>query len=251
MDEFNHGFPHSQLFSLDFIIFEVEGTLFKVPRCSFEGRPGTPFEVATSISGQIQSSGPTPELEGLTDTKPVHLPQIKKVEFESLLKVMYPQLLHSAPLSEKLVRSLVRKEWIHVLKLSTMWGLDDIRQMAIEKLSTGFGSDPIEKILLAKRYGVSSWLLDGYAQLVSQQAPLQMETLDSLDWKTKVSLLSLRDRYPPAVYGDAQFIDHDSEGSAPSMVICNKCKSKNNGGAGFDKLEVLKETFAGELADMS
>jgi hypothetical protein len=120
--------------------------------------------------------------------------------------------------------------------------------MAIEKLSTGFGSDPMEKILLAKRYGVSSWLLDGYAQLVGQQAPLQKETLDSLDCKTKVLLLSLRDRYPPAVYGDAQFTDH--EGSPPSMVICNKCKSKNNGGD-FDMLKVLKETFAGELADMS
>ena len=129
--------------------------------------------------------------------------------------------------------------------------IDQIRQMAIEKLSTGFGSDPIEKILLAKRYGVSSWLLDGYAQLVGQQAPLQMETLDSLDWKTKVSLLSLRDRYPPAVYGDAQFTDQlELEEGSPCMVICNKCKSKNNGG-GFDKLKVLKETFADELADMS
>jgi hypothetical protein len=121
--------------------------------------------------------------------------------------------------------------------------------MAIEKLSTGFGSDPIEKILLAKRFGVSSWLLDGYARLVGQQAPLSTETLDSLDWKTKVSLLSLRDRYPPAVYGDAQFTDHDGS-PPPSMIICNKCKSKNNGG-GFDKLKVLKDTFAGELADMS
>ena len=122
--------------------------------------------------------------------------------------------------------------------------------MAIERLSTGFGSDPIEKILLAKRYGVSSWLLDGYAQLVGQQAPLQTETLDSLDWKTKVSLLSLRDSYPPAVYGDAQFLDHeDHEDSPPGMVLCNKCKSKNNGG-GFDMLKVLKETFAGELAEM-
>lgn len=122
--------------------------------------------------------------------------------------------------------------------------------MAIEKLSAGFGSDPIEKILLAKRYGVSSWLLEGYGQLVGQQAPLQMETLDSLDWKTKVSLLSLRDRYPPSVYGDAQFTDHEkSPPGSPSMVLCNKCKSVNNGG-GFDKLKVLKETFAGELADM-
>ena len=72
---------------------QVEGTLFKVPRCSFEGRPGTPFEMTTSISGKIhRRTGTMPELEGLTDTKPVHLPQIKKVEFESLLKVMYPQL---------------------------------------------------------------------------------------------------------------------------------------------------------------
>lgn len=102
--------------------------------------------MASSNSGQSHySTGSMLELEGLTDTKPVHLPQIKKVEFESLLKVMYPQLweillsnpvkqlnwlwvysLHSAPLSEKLVKSLVRKEWIHVLNLSTKWGLDDV-----------------------------------------------------------------------------------------------------------------------------
>jgi hypothetical protein len=49
--------------------------------------------MTTSISGKIhRRTGTMPELEGLTDTKPVHLPQIKKVEFESLLKVMYPQL---------------------------------------------------------------------------------------------------------------------------------------------------------------
>lgn len=119
--------------------------------------------------------------------------------------------------------------------------------MAIEKLSAGFGLDPVEKILLAKKYRVSSWLLEGYAQLIGQQAPLQTKTLDSLDWKTKVSLLSLRDHYPPAVYGDPQFTDH--EGSPPTIVICNKCKSKNNGG--LDKFKVLRETFAAELADMS
>ena len=48
--------------------------------------------MSTSTPGQIHCSAGMPELEGLTDTKPVHLPQVKKVEFESLLKVMYPQL---------------------------------------------------------------------------------------------------------------------------------------------------------------
>jgi hypothetical protein len=132
--------------------------------------------------------------------------------------------------------------WLAICLIFT----DQIRQLAIEKLSDGFGLDPIEKILLAKKYRVRNWLLEGYAQLIGQQTPLQTKPLDLLDCKTKVSLLSLRDRYPPAVYGDTQSNDH--EGS-PTMVLCNKCKSKNHGG--LDKLKVLGETFTAELADMS
>lgn len=94
--------------------------------------------------------------------------------------------------------------------------------MAIEKLSVGFGANPMEKILLAKRYCVSGWsLVKGYARLVGQQAPLDTKTLDSLVWKTNLSLLSLGDRYPAAIYGDA-----GHEGYPAIMTFWNRSKSK-------------------------
>lgn len=94
-----------------------------------------------------------------------------------------------------LLMMLVHHPSISLLAICLIFAAQ-IRQLAIEKLSDGFGLDPIEKILLAKKYRVRNWLLEGYAQLISQQAPLQMKTLDFLDCKTKVPLLSLRDRYP-------------------------------------------------------
>jgi hypothetical protein len=61
----------------------VEGTLFKVPRRYFEHKSelfNTIFKLPTNEE----------VVEGLSDDKPFVLAGIKKVDFENLLKVIYP-----------------------------------------------------------------------------------------------------------------------------------------------------------------
>jgi hypothetical protein len=59
-----------------------------------------------------------------------------------------------------------RNEWESVLKLSTIWGMGDIRDMAIEMLTMGLNS--VDKILLGQAYGVPNWLLNGCGELAER-----------------------------------------------------------------------------------
>jgi hypothetical protein len=60
---------------------------------------------------------------------------------------------------------LSKAEWTSVLKLSTKWFFNDLRELAISQLSSIWIS-PIDRICLAKEYRVYDWLLRGYEQVV-------------------------------------------------------------------------------------
>ncbi|KAH6894005.1 hypothetical protein BKA70DRAFT_1199858 [Coprinopsis sp. MPI-PUGE-AT-0042] len=69
--------------------------------------------------------------------------------------------------------TLTKEEWISVLKLSTNWLFNDMRQLAISNLSLPFPSlglitDPIERICLAKEYRVYDWLVEGYEKVIDR-----------------------------------------------------------------------------------
>ena len=71
---------------------------------------------------------------------------------------------------------LASKDWESVLKLSTMWGFDEARAQAIEKLApTTAAADPIQIILLAKEHNVPQWYSSSLKQLVERQDPLTVE----------------------------------------------------------------------------
>jgi hypothetical protein len=63
--------------------------------------------------------------------------------------------------------SLTDDEWLSVLKLSTKWFFNELRQVAISHLSS-VDMDAIKRIRFAKEFKVYDCLLEGYHQLVER-----------------------------------------------------------------------------------
>lgn len=83
-------------------------------------------------------------------------------------------------------------EWISVLKLSTMWNMDAIRELAVIQLSTA-PTDPIVRIVLGKTYSVPLWLRLGYLHVVLRPSPISFEEGEKIGWQTAIRLCHLRE----------------------------------------------------------
>ena len=81
-----------------------------------------------------------------------------------------------------------------LLRLSNKLGVTKIRDRAIEILSGAYAK-PIEWIQHGMEFQVDSWLLDGYKQLVQAQAGISVEDEELLGQKTTSKLFRIRDAY--------------------------------------------------------
>jgi len=175
------------IFYFDLVVFQVEDTLFKLPKGQF---------AASSVFATIFTLPPGEKDAEGTEDKPFVLHGISEVDFESLSKVMYPPPLTLTSLK------LTRQEWISVLKLSTMWEFTDIRGRAIQELGKKeMGMEAVEKIACARRFEVKEWFLDGCVELLKRVETITNEEAERLGLGTAVKLLRLREKYlqAPAV----------------------------------------------------
>ncbi|KAH6894019.1 hypothetical protein BKA70DRAFT_1407494, partial [Coprinopsis sp. MPI-PUGE-AT-0042] len=143
------------LYFWDSIMFKVEGVIFQLPKYRFVEDSEVFMKLVTTSEG-----------DGVIELGVV------LVEFESFLKAFLPRA--SAMYGPR--SSLTKDEWISVLKLSTKWLFNDLRQLAISNLCCphlpgsclSLITDPIERICLAKEYNVYDWLLDGYQGVIQR-----------------------------------------------------------------------------------
>lgn len=86
------------------------------------------------------------------------------------------------------------EEWIGVLRLSTAWRLSKIRQKAIQSLDT---HDIDAKVMMevAIDCKVPDLLLRGYRGFMRRQEEISVEEVEWLGWKTTLRLLRIRDKY--------------------------------------------------------
>jgi hypothetical protein len=92
-----------------------------------------------------------------------------------------------------------KKEWVDVLKLSTLSHVLEIRTKAIERLSSGL--QPVERVLLARECLVSQWLTQGYREIVTELETISEADADKLGCKTTVKLFLLRENLRLRRYG--------------------------------------------------
>ncbi|KAG7449823.1 uncharacterized protein BT62DRAFT_871066, partial [Guyanagaster necrorhizus] len=157
----------------------VENRLFKIPSHYFVQHSeifGTTFDLPQG------SQSP----EGLSDELPLVLHGISAEDFGHLLEIVYPQ---KVPQDYSAFR---KQEWISVLRLSTMWHLSDIRQLTIKHLQE-MVLDPVEHVVLAKSYSVSSWLRTGYLGLVKRTQPLSLEEAEKIGFQSAIQIFQVRE----------------------------------------------------------
>ncbi|KAK0195927.1 hypothetical protein F5146DRAFT_894508, partial [Armillaria mellea] len=149
-----------EVFYWNNVVFLVENTLFNVPRYHFENFS----EVFKTTFSLPQSDNVT--VDGSSDEHPFVLQGITAEEFRSLLNVM---LLPEPPLLKK-------EAWIAALKLSNMWRLLKVRDIAIRQLNSGNDKlSHIEKIVWGREYKVSDWVAKGYVGLIDRGEVLSLD----------------------------------------------------------------------------
>ncbi|KDR75510.1 hypothetical protein GALMADRAFT_247952 [Galerina marginata CBS 339.88] len=142
------------------VIFEVECCLFRVPLYQFFNE-SPDFSDIHGLSFYPSNSGDPIRLEG-----------VRQVDFRRLLKLLYP-----LPVSLQL--SMSKDEWISVLTLSSEWRFLRLRNMAISELQRSLTS--VEKICLGRERHISSWVIEGFGELVHRKDPLTDDEAIDLD----------------------------------------------------------------------
>ncbi|KAJ7212851.1 hypothetical protein C8J57DRAFT_1097070, partial [Mycena rebaudengoi] len=188
---------------------QIENRLFKVPQHHFE-RGAEIFAAAWTlpVADGVES-------EVGSDQNPIKLEGISVVDFQRLLRVMYPLKISGDTMSKS------KEVWISVLKLSTLWYFSDIRALAIKELDSHFLSptrDNVEIILLARTYDVSSWLRSAYTDFVDEGLPL--EDAERIGWETAARIYKARETLmePRKFQPQARFWDDDSPAISEQSV---------------------------------
>lgn len=82
-----------------------------------------------------------------------------------------------------------------VLKLAKKWDLISLRDKAVQQSDTQVQlKTPIEKILLARQYGVGKWLNEAYVTLASREENMTFEEIGQVGWETFGMLMIVRER---------------------------------------------------------
>jgi hypothetical protein len=84
-----------------------------------------------------------------------------------------------------------RNAWESALKLSTLWGMWDIRNMAIRGLADDL--DSVDRILLGQAYGVPEWLLSGCTALAERETIISGQEGRRLGPDTTARLYEVRE----------------------------------------------------------
>ncbi|KAJ7180997.1 hypothetical protein C8R46DRAFT_885842 [Mycena filopes] len=159
---------------------QVEERIVKVPRYHFEHSSeifSTTFTLPAVDNEQA---------EGRSDANPFVLEGISSVDFQRLLKVLYP-------LDIPQILAMPKEDWISVLKLSTQWYFLDARDLAIKQLDERTDIGSVELILLARQYDVATWLRRGYTDLARREEGISLEDAAKIGWETTVRLYQTRE----------------------------------------------------------
>ncbi|OBZ75083.1 hypothetical protein A0H81_05027 [Grifola frondosa] len=133
-----------EIFYFRDVVFLVDGVLFKVPRRNFEENSEVFWTMYT-----LPPVAGVPD--GSDDEHPLLLERISAEDFRCLLRIMFaPKYSDNQELS--------LDEWTAVLRLASMWQFTQIRDLVIDVLDQSI-SEPISRIMLARKYSITEWLI--------------------------------------------------------------------------------------------
>ncbi|KAI6040627.1 hypothetical protein EDC04DRAFT_1459879 [Pisolithus marmoratus] len=134
--------------------------------------------------------GDSEMVEGQSDKNPVILQGVSKTEFESLLRALMDRQ-HGTQKRSKLDHN----QWISVLKLSTMWEFNNLRNVAIQYLDVPSGPlGPVDKFALASKYEIKKWLLPALSALARRSEPISVEEGRCIGFENALKLAAVREK---------------------------------------------------------
>jgi hypothetical protein len=197
----------SSMFYFDCVIFQVEDTLYNLPRAKLI-EASSVFEDMFALP---QASANT--AEGTNDDNPIHLEQTSKKDWECLLKLLFNSNLLPEDSSSP---NFTFDEWVSALKLATKWDMGAARACAIEKIAQF--DYPAKKIHLAREYQVPRYFIPALVRLIARSEPLTREEYLDLGVDCVLKIASIRERCPMTYYGNNSFQDQKVALDASSVV---------------------------------
>jgi hypothetical protein len=139
--------------------------------------------------------------------------------------------------------SLTLEEWTSVLHLSTMWQFQKIRAIAINAMGS-VSMDLVDKIVIARKFDVSTWLVPALNQLVQREKSIDFLEGNRLGMGWVLKVAELRDgdiRTDETTTRTCQNCSHTGPPRCNSCnsTTANRCSSCNH------HLNVAATTSAG------
>ncbi|KIJ66004.1 hypothetical protein HYDPIDRAFT_110124 [Hydnomerulius pinastri MD-312] len=167
------------------VILQVEDCLFRVPRRTIESQSKV-FRDMFSLPTPV----PNGEMEGSSNSNPIHLHGIKKDDIKCLLKVLFT----SPPLWRTVEPPPIFKEWFPIIKLSKMWEFNEVHKIAINKVPyKSVDKSAVEKVALAFQHDIKLWLLPGLNELAQRREPLCIADAKLLGLEVTLKVAAVRE----------------------------------------------------------
>ncbi|KAI0268463.1 hypothetical protein BGY98DRAFT_1019450 [Russula aff. rugulosa BPL654] len=156
------------------ITFLVDGILYRVHRYFF-CRDSKIFMTRLSrLTAHAQEGASLPV---------VSLENVKSKDLDAFLSVLYP-------LNFNALEKHSFEELSSILDLSTRWGFDSIRDMAIRCLEP---PTPHERLILGRKYDVDEWIPLALQELCERPQPLTADEARLMDFEDVVLVGSVRE----------------------------------------------------------
>ncbi|KAK0454427.1 hypothetical protein EV421DRAFT_1896351 [Armillaria borealis] len=222
----SQSFRRSESYYWENIVVQVEDTLFRFPKHHLMRKS----EVFRSMLSMPQGKS---EPEGVSDDHPIKLRGVSKIEFERLLQVLHPIDAQKQP-------QLSMDAWLSVLKLSGLWRLADTRNIAISRLTTLMWKiDPVDRVILGRRYSVAQWLSSGFMDLVHRVEMVSEEEAEKIGLETALQIQRVRETFLRTAYKVEQSNNRYSYQGNATEPSFDRDKVKN----------AVEKTFKKELED--
>ncbi|KAF5354437.1 hypothetical protein D9757_014719 [Collybiopsis confluens] len=168
-------------FYFDFVVFQVEQVLYKLPRHRFTEESSVFADMFALPQGAEKLT------EGSDNDNPIRLEQTQRKDWDCLLKLLFhrnqPGLLEP---------NFSFDEWVSVLSLATRWEMNFIRETAIERIARFTNS--AKKIAVARQYQVYRIILPSLVVLVGRTEPLSASEAADLGLECAMKIFSIRER---------------------------------------------------------
>jgi hypothetical protein len=104
-------------------------------------------------------------------------------------------------------------QWIHLLSISTAFDIPRVRKRAIHELTTNYTIDPVQKIVLADKFGIDEWKKLSYEELVQRELKIQDDEAEILGAKTTARINRARE----------EILEEEAKKSTSLSRTCGNC----------------------------